>query len=102
MKIIDYPDREALVVDVANAFVGELETCLFNHDHASFVVPGGSTPGPIFDVLCAADLDWARVHVSLTDERWVDETHARSNAAQVRARLLQDRAAEGAVCSALS
>jgi 6-phosphogluconolactonase len=93
MTLIEYPDRDMLAMDVANKLAGELENCLFNHDHASFVVPGGTTPGPIFDVLCAADLDWSRVHVFLTDERWVPEDHERSNTKLVRERLLVERAA---------
>ncbi len=92
MKIVEYPDRDMLAIDVANVLAGELESCLFNHDFASFAVPGGTTPGPIFDVLCAADLDWSRVHVMLTDERWVDEGSDRSNGALLRRRLLVNRA----------
>ncbi len=94
MKIETYPDRDMLAIDLANTLAGELESCLFHHDFASFAVPGGTTPGPIFDVLCAADLDWSRVHVMLTDERWVPEDHARSNTALVRERLLTNRAAK--------
>ncbi|MFK7754412.1 MAG: 6-phosphogluconolactonase [Sedimentitalea sp.] len=93
MSFIDYPDREMLAIDLANHLAGELETCLLNHPHASFAVPGGSTPGPIFDALCAADLDWARVHVMATDERWVDMEDPRSNARLIRERLLVNRAA---------
>ena len=93
MNIIEYADRDMLAIDVANILAGELKTCLLNHDTVSFAVPGGTTPGPIFDILCAADLDWARVHVFLTDERWVPESHARSNTGLVRSRLLVDRAA---------
>jgi 6-phosphogluconolactonase len=93
MKIQDYPDREMLAINLANILAGELEKCLLHHDVATFAVPGGTTPGPVFDALCAADIDWSRVHVMLTDERWVPEDHARSNAALVRTRLLTDRAA---------
>ncbi len=93
MNIIDYPDREMLAINVANTLAGALENSLFQHEWASFAVPGGTTPGPIFDVLCAADLDWARVHVLLTDERWVDESSERSNGALLRRRLLVNRAA---------
>ena len=93
MKLVEYPDQEMLAIDLANMLAGELETGLFNHDHASLAVPGGTTPGPVFDALCAADLDWSRVHVIPTDERWVPETHARSNARLIRERLLVDRAA---------
>ncbi|WP_444431354.1 6-phosphogluconolactonase [Rhodobacter capsulatus] len=52
-------------------------------------VPGGTTPGPVFDILSGLDLDWARVWVMLNDERWVDETSPRSNTALLRNRLLR-------------
>jgi len=92
MKLKTYADREMMMIDVANTLAGELNSCLMNHEHASFAVPGGSTPGPMFESLCAADLDWARVHVLLTDERWVPEDDARSNAGLLRRTLLRDRA----------
>lgn len=92
MEIIDYPDAEMMMIDLANKIAGELRQCLTMHDHASLAVPGGTTPGPMFDSLCAADLDWARVHVMLTDERWVPETSERSNTRLLRERLLVDRA----------
>lgn len=93
MKIVEYADRDMLAIDLANVLAGELETCLLHHDHASFAVPGGGTPGPIFDDLCAADLDWSRVHVLPTDERWVPQDHPRSNARLICERLLTSRAA---------
>ena len=93
MKLIEYPDREALAIDLAQTIAEELEEALLTHERVSFAVPGGTTPGPVFDSLCAADLDWARVTVLLGDERWVPDTAARSNAALLRERLLRDRAA---------
>ena len=93
VTLIEYPDREMMMIDLANVLAGELNSCLMRHDHASFAVPGGMTPGPIFDSLCAADLDWNRVHVVLTDERWVPEDDPRSNTALLRKRLLVERAA---------
>lgn len=93
MRFIDYPDRDLLAMDVANRLAGELKNALMLNDHASFAVPGGTTPGPVFDVLCAADLDWSRVHVIPTDERWVPQDDPRSNAGLIAARLLTGRAA---------
>ena len=93
MNVIEYPDRDLLAMDVGNTLAGDLKNCLLRHEWASFAVPGGTTPGPIYDVLCAADLDWARVHVMLTDERWVPEGHERSNAGLLKERLLTERAA---------
>jgi 6-phosphogluconolactonase len=60
---------------------------------ASLAVPGGRTPMPLFHALREADLDWSRVGVTLTDDRWVGETHAASNGALVRRELLVTRAA---------
>lgn len=93
MKLVTYPDREMMMIDLANRLAGELKSCLMVHEHASFAVPGGTTPGPVFDSLSAADLDWSRVHVVPTDERWVPDTHERSNARLIRERLLAGRAA---------
>ena len=93
MKLVEYPDAEMMMMDLADTLASELKNALLVHDHASFAVPGGTTPGPIFDSLCAVDLDWARVHVMLTDERWVPETSERSNTRLLRERLLIERAA---------
>ncbi|WP_417524730.1 6-phosphogluconolactonase [Marinovum sp.] len=93
MEFIDYPDREMLVIDVANKLAGELRAALEHEDRVLMAVPGGTTPGPIFDDLCAADLDWSRVDVMLSDERWVPEDSERSNTRLLRERLLVERAA---------
>jgi len=93
MNIVEYADVEMMMIDLANVLAGELRETLQSEDQATLAVPGGTTPGPIFDALCAADLDWSRVGVMLTDERWVPETSDRSNTALLRRRLLTDRAA---------
>jgi 6-phosphogluconolactonase len=93
LHIEEYPDRDMMAIDVANVLAGELETALLANDVVSLAVPGGSTPGPVFDALCAADLDWARVRVMLSDERWVPEDHPRSNTSLIKQRLLTSRAA---------
>ncbi len=92
MKIQEYADQDMLAIDVANVLAGDLEAALLHHDTVSLAVPGGTTPGPIFDVLCAADLDWDRVRVLPTDERCVPGDHERSNEGLIRERLLTNRA----------
>ncbi len=94
MEFKQYPDSEMMMIDLADTLAGELENALLTHDKVSFAVPGGTTPGPIFDNLCDARLDWGRVHVMLTDERWVPETSDRSNTRLLRQRLLVGRAAD--------
>jgi len=90
----EYPDREALFLDLSNMLAGELRRALSEEDRATFSVPGGTTPGPVFDNLSGVGLDWGRVDVLLNDERWVPESSERSNTALVRGRLLTGRAAE--------
>jgi 6-phosphogluconolactonase len=99
MKINEYADRDMAVMNVAHAVSSDLRKCLLSHEFASFAVPGGTTPGPVFDALSAVELDWSRVHVMLTDERWVPEGHERSNAGLVKARLLTGFAAAASFIS---
>lgn len=92
MDLNVYPDREMMMLDLANQLAGELADALHTGERATLAVPGGTTPGPVFDDLCAVDLDWDRVDVLLTDERWVPETSERSNTRLLRQRLLTDHA----------
>jgi 6-phosphogluconolactonase len=88
-----YPDREALFLSLAQAIAGQLGQALRLNGRASLSVPGGTTPGPLFDLLSGVDLDWPQVAVMLNDERWVPETSPRSNTALLRRRLLRGHAA---------
>jgi len=93
MKFIEYPDRDMMMIDLANSLAGELNATLMASGRASIAVPGGSTPGPVFDSLSVIDIDWASVTVMLTDERRVPESSERSNTRLVKNRLLTGRAA---------
>ena len=93
MKLETYPDREFLMLGLATVIAGQLADFLRREGRASLCVPGGTTPGPIFDTLSGVDLDWAKVSVFLNDERWVGEDSPRSNTRLLRERLLRGRAA---------
>jgi 6-phosphogluconolactonase len=93
MEFIEYADAELMMMDLANRLAGELRQALTGGGRASLAVPGGTTPGPVFDSLSGAELDWARIDVMPTDERWVPETSERSNARLIRARLMMGKAA---------
>ncbi|MCO6382190.1 MAG: 6-phosphogluconolactonase [Vannielia sp.] len=94
MKLREYPDAEMMMMDLADQISSELTMALETHEAASFCVPGGSTPGPVFDLLAGRkSLDWSRVTVFLNDERWVPEDSPRSNTRLIRERLLTGPAA---------
>ncbi len=92
MKFVEYPDRDLLMLDLADTLSSELAAALRANETATLSVPGGTTPGPVFDVLSEQKLDWNRVAVVLNDERWVAEDNPRSNTRLLRERLLVSEA----------
>lgn len=93
MNFVAYPDREMLMVALADTIASQLRETLAREGRAVLSVPGGTTPGPVFDILSGVALDWENVSVLLNDERWVPEDSPRSNTRLLRERLLRDRAA---------
>ncbi len=93
MKFVEYPDRDLMMINLADTISSELKNTLLTQDRATLCVPGGTTPGPAFDSLSASRLDWTRVTILLNDERWVPEDHPRSNTRLLRERLLVGQAA---------
>ena len=93
MQLETYPDRDFLCLKLADLIASQLAETLRLEGRATLSVPGGSTPGPVFDTLSGVDIDWANVSVVLNDERWVPEASPRSNTRLLRERLLRGRAA---------
>ena len=60
---------------------------------ANFVVSGGSSPIKIFNELSFMDLDWAKVNITLVDDRLVDKSHNDSNEKLVIENLIINKAA---------
>jgi 6-phosphogluconolactonase len=92
MKFVTYPDREMLMLALADVIASELSEAVNADGRASLSVPGGTTPGPVFDILSGVGLDWSKVAVFLNDERWVGEDSPRSNTRLLKERLLVDKA----------
>lgn len=88
MDFITYPDRADWAAGAAEAVAADLEAALETQDRVTLAVPGGTTPGPVFDRLSAVPLEWSRVTILPTDERQVAATSDRSNARLIRERLL--------------
>lgn len=90
--IISYSSRELLMTSLASIIAGQLADEIEKSASAVLAVPGGTTPGPLFDALSHADIDWSKIKIMLTDERWVPESSERSNTALVRRRLKKNKA----------
>ena len=85
--------REELAETLARDVADELIRAIAAKGKATLAVSGGATPRLFFDKLSRAELAWARVTVTLVDERQVPESSERSNARLVRRHLLQNKAA---------
>ncbi|PWE30087.1 6-phosphogluconolactonase [Pararhodobacter marinus] len=99
MDFVEYSDADMMMISVARHLSRDLREALARRDRVLFAVPGGTTPGPVFDMLAAVDMEWEAVDIVPGDERWLPEDHPRSNAGQVRARLLRDKAAAATLLS---
>jgi 6-phosphogluconolactonase len=88
-----FADPDSLAHALIETVTRQLRSSLAQGRSASLVVPGGRTPVPFFRQLSHAPLQWDRVYVTLTDERWVDVNDAASNERLLREHLLQDAAA---------
>lgn len=64
-----------------------------DYRQASLAVSGGSTPAGMFRRLSRCELDWAKVWLTLVDERCVATDSPDSNERLLRQELLQNRAA---------
>lgn len=91
MKIETFP-QAALGPALAACVANDLRAAIEAKGMASIAVPGGSTPGPFLSALAAQSIDWAKVVVTLTDERCVPMGHARSNQSLVSRHLLHGAA----------
>ncbi|HEX3122041.1 MAG TPA: 6-phosphogluconolactonase [Rhodanobacteraceae bacterium] len=79
---------EALAQDVA----GRLHAAIAARGHALLALSGGTTPLQFMRALSGQPVDWARVIVTLCDERWVPPQHERSNARLIGETLLHGAA----------
>src|SRR4051794_24512813 len=80
---------DAAADDVAARLAGGLAA----RGRASLVATGGRSPGPVYDRLKDAALDWSHVAVTLSDERQVDVDSPNANVRQLRERLFLGEAA---------
>ena len=89
----EYADRQAASRAAADLLTERLSTDLERRGSGSLVVSGGTSPEACFAMLSETALDWARVTVVPSDERWVPADDPNSNERLIRRRLLRKAAA---------
>ena len=78
-ETIEEENRETLTKCLAEDVAARLEQAIADRGRATLALSGGSTPGPFMTRLGTIALDWKKVFVTLSDERWVPADHPRSN-----------------------
>jgi 6-phosphogluconolactonase len=94
-----FDSREAASAAVAARIAGLVDARLARDGEARFVVGGGTTPGACFKYLSGYELNWDKIQVALSDERWVPNDHEDSNERLVRNTMLKDAASAGSILS---
>lgn len=88
MILARFDELQAAASALGRQLIESIQEGLSERGTACVALPGGRTPLPLFEAVRNAPLDWSRVVVTLTDERWVPESDPASNAALVRTALL--------------
>lgn len=84
-----FPSAESAAEALADEIAATLRDAIEDRGQATLAVSGGRTPKRVFPRLRRAPLDWGRVTLTLTDERWVPPDHPESNEHLVRLTLLR-------------
>ena len=87
-----FETRDEASVAAAKFAAAALVRRLDAQPEAALVVSGGTSPHRCFVELSNTSLDWERVHVVLSDERWVPEQDDDSNTKLVRDTLIHSLA----------
>jgi 6-phosphogluconolactonase len=88
-----FDSREEASAAAAERIAEALTRRLENQKAASLVVSGGTSPVQCFEALAHKDIDWSRVGIIPSDDRWVPSEHDDSNERLVRNKLLVNGAA---------
>ena len=98
-KLIKFSSVDILMKTLSSHVSNDLREALKINKMVSLSVPGGTTPSPFFDCLCNEDLEWQRVNILLSDERYLPENNIRSNTGLILKHLIQKKASLAKVVS---
>lgn len=73
---------------LATAVAGEIAGLIASTPRITLGLAGGSSPEPTYRKLKEMDVEWEKVHVWLSDERWVPWDHERCNGRMASETLL--------------
>ena len=88
-----FQDRRRLFAGLCQDFTDRLNEIIRKRRKASLALAGGTTPGPLYEALSNVLINWEKVSLTVTDERWVSPEDPASNEYLIRDLLMKRRAA---------
>lgn len=92
LHLHEFTNGAVLAERLADQVAYRLAAAIEERGAAWLAVSGGSTPKTFFQALSRREIDWARITVTLVDERFVSAENPRSNHMLVRDNLLREKA----------
>ncbi len=83
---------ESLALDLSVTIGKILIEAIRQKGGASIAVSGGITPISLFQKLSLLDINWAKVDLTLVDDRWVEPIHPDSNELLVKSNFIKNNA----------
>lgn len=84
MKIDEWPTSDVWSDEIARRLGQAVRGALAEKGSATLILPGGRTAAKVFPKIANQDVDWSKVMILLSDERWVATDHKDSNEGLVR------------------
>jgi 6-phosphogluconolactonase len=82
-----FATRDAAMAAAAQRMADALQQGIAARGHACAALSGGATPGPAYEILAKAAVDWSKVTLALVDERFVPPSDPGSNERLIRQTL---------------
>lgn len=87
MKWHKYNTPNELAQGLSKTVENELRVSINNHNCAVLVLSGGNTPDIYLPILFSSQLEWEKIHITVSDERWVPPQHIDSNEGLIKKHL---------------
>ena len=99
LKLISYKNEQEWKRGITSQIVSALKENEKISDFQTLIVPGGTTPGTVFDDLSSSDLNWSKIIVVPSDERCVPLNTPRSNYFLIKQTLIKNHAIDAQTIS---
>ncbi len=94
-----FASKEVQTSTLCRHISAEIQRAIAAYGYASMVVPGGSTPKPLLEALGKEPIQWNKLWLTLSDERWVPLDSDERNEKMLRSILPVDSMRFVSLCS---